>query len=657
MQPKGIIEYETKGAFVVGHSPDSFVNETVDRVTLRFAFPIITDTLGPEDVTIETPSGPLPPELHDHVTVEEVDSRTYEIRFPTVSGSGAYTVIVGPHVEDLTGVEMDQDGNGIPGEETDIYNATFTIDTTPPMTELATAPSAPDGLDGWFITQPQITLSADDAGIGAKEIHYWWNEGTPTVVEGDSATFLAPPGVNTLHYFAVDGLDQAEDEQQLVISHDDSAPSISIGLAGALGAAGQYEGDVTAAVVAEGDGVAIQSVEIEVDDAGWTEYAGPIAVTGEGAHSVRARITTVRGRTVEAEESFIIDFNPPITVLETDPTEPNGQAGWFVIWAPTITLTATDAGGSVQEIRYRWNGEAETVVAGASAAFAALEGANTLHYYAVDEFGHAEGTQQTEIKFDPKEPDLVVESVAVEPSVGVLFGDVVTVTWLVRNVGEGQAAFGWFDRISLSAPGLGCSEPTLAVRPSNVALLPNDSYSATASVRLPTGLCYEAGQYSMVVTTNFTHTQVEADQLNNSASSDPISVAVPPMPDLVVIIITAPSEGFARQMINVTWEVKNEGEEAATGPWADSVYISDDDQIGGDVLLGTFTFDEELAPQESYLRTKQFTLPGEPGDYWLIVRTDAHDSVKEHEGESNNSVVDDYSVLVRDYTVTVNTDV
>ncbi|NQT18153.1 MAG: hypothetical protein HQ592_00500 [Planctomycetes bacterium] len=519
-------------------------------------------------------------------------------------------------------------------------------------------PNAPDGSNGWFLTLPEITLTATDTGIGAKEIHYWWNEETPTVVQGNSAMFVAPPGVNTLHYFAVDGLDQAEDEQQLVINHDDSAPSVSIELAGAVGDAGQYEGDVTATVVTEGDGIEILSVEIKMDDAGWTEYAGPIAVTGEGEHSVRARITTARGRTVEAEESFVIDFNPPVTVSETDPTAPNGQGGWFVIWAPTITLTATDAGGSVQEIRYRWNDEAETVVAGTSAAFAAPEGANTLHYYAVDEFGHAEVVQQTEIKFDPKKPDLVVESVAVDPSVDLLFGDVVTITWLVRNVGEGQAAFGWFDRASLSAPGAECADATLGIKPFNGVLMPGESYTETMTVTLPTGSCYEAGQYSIVVTTNFTHVMFEADTSNNSRAAEPITIGAPPSPDLVVANIFAEPEAFAGQEVAVTWTVTNNGPGDADGSWIDRVYLSDDDiPSGDDVLLGAAAHEGLLGAEQSYLETAQVRLPDAPGTYWLVVQTDADDVVSESAGEGNNAAVDDVTILVWGYEVTVSADV
>ena len=81
----------------------------------------------------------------------------------------------------------------------------------------------------------------------------------------------------------MDDFDHTETEQQAEIKYDDSTPQVTIDLAGTLGGAGWYEGDVTATVVADGDGLEIISTEIKIDGGGWTNYAVPAVVSGDGA--------------------------------------------------------------------------------------------------------------------------------------------------------------------------------------------------------------------------------------------------------------------------------------------------------------------------------------------------------------------------------------
>lgn len=54
----------------------------------------------------------------------------------------------------------------------------FGADTTPPVSTLTTSPSSPDGANGWFITYPEVTISAQDTESGVSNIYWRINGGS-----------------------------------------------------------------------------------------------------------------------------------------------------------------------------------------------------------------------------------------------------------------------------------------------------------------------------------------------------------------------------------------------------------------------------------------------------------------------------------------------
>jgi subtilase family serine protease len=128
------------------------------------------------------------------------------------------------------------------------------------------------------------------------------------------------------------------------------------------------------------------------------------------------------------------------------------------------------------------------------------------------------------------------------------------------------------------------------------------------------------------------------------------------LPDLAVGDIIVPSSGQIDARANVTYTVMNSGPVAAVGPWVDRVYISTDNQLGGDVLAGAFTNTVPLAANSAYSRTLSITLPADPARYHIIVITDAANQVEE--GSERNNVISFHTIDVQpSYRATVETDV
>ena len=122
------------------------------------------------------------------------------------------------------------------------------------------------------------------------------------------------------------------------------------------------------------------------------------------------------------------------------------------------------------------------------------------------------------------------------------------------------------------------------------------------------------------------------DNVQISVWDNPIA-----LPDLVVDAVVPPTEGWSGQQIDVSWTVRNETAYAAEGAWVDKVYLSDDDQIGGDTYLGELPNPVSLGGGESYTRVGTFTLPEDiDGDYWIVVVTDEESTLFEQD-EANNA--------------------
>ena len=94
----------------------------------------------------------------------------------------------------------------------------FSNDTTPPTTTLTTSPVAPDGNNGWFKTNPTITLTPNEPAT----TYYDWSITPPTTVY--TVPFnMAAQGTYTLYYRSNDGIN-VEPVKSQAFKYDSTAP-------------------------------------------------------------------------------------------------------------------------------------------------------------------------------------------------------------------------------------------------------------------------------------------------------------------------------------------------------------------------------------------------------------------------------------------------
>jgi CARDB len=129
------------------------------------------------------------------------------------------------------------------------------------------------------------------------------------------------------------------------------------------------------------------------------------------------------------------------------------------------------------------------------------------------------------------------------------------------------------------------------------------------------------------------------------------------LPDLVVQAVDLPAGGTPQQRISVTYRLANTGLSPTVGGFLTRVYLSRDSVVGDDVLVAQFRNTEAVAVGEQLVRTEAINLPVATGDYWVVVETDAEQTLAEVL-EDNNVRISNQPIAVRaDYGAWVATDV
>ncbi len=235
------------------------------------------------------------------------------------------------------------------------------------------------------------------------------------------------------------------------------------------------------------------------------------------------------------------------------------------------------------------------------------------------------------------QPDLVVDSVTTTEAAN--FGSAVVVQWIVRNAG-GVPAANWTDLITLRTDG-GVLLSNLGSRPAGASapLAAGASVTLSQTVNLPaTGLL--PGAYRVGVTTDSGSQVTESNEGNNATLGGLIQLTPPPRPDLVVEDIVVPATVVPGVPFNITWSTRNVGTVVAAGPWSETVSLSADASIGGDLLQVTVNVPGPLAAGATLSQSASVLIPvdGIAGSFRAVVATDTAGQVVE-ESDANNASI------------------
>ena len=219
-------------------------------------------------------------------------------------------------------------------------------------------------------------------------------------------------------------------------------------------------------------------------------------------------------------------------------------------------------------------------------------------------------------------------------------GSVIDLSFVVSNIGQAGARFGWQDRVYLSFDNSISADDRLLTTLDHVDTLRVDkSYQTTCPLRIPARV---RGQMHLIVRTGTGSGLLERALDDSNSASVPIDIAVPPRPDLVAKTITLPKRVEVGKAFEVGLTVANQGP-VSTGSdvWRDTLYASRDDRVDADdTVLATI---RQTQPLEGGVSC-QFSPPPVSiperyaGGGYLILHTDADDAIEEYPEEKNNTL-------------------
>ncbi|MBE9168127.1 tandem-95 repeat protein [Pleurocapsales cyanobacterium LEGE 06147] len=218
-------------------------------------------------------------------------------------------------------------------------------------------------------------------------------------------------------------------------------------------------------------------------------------------------------------------------------------------------------------------------------------------------------------------------------------GQSVELSWTVANIGNVAALANWMEYVYISDDEiLGSNDVYLTSRYRSSSLAAGNDYTISQNVTIPRT---EIGDRYLLFVVDRNNHQGETNETDNLVAV-PLHLTALDV-DLEIGNITAPRESFAGEEVEVVWTVTNNGSDDATGSWIDRIYLSTDTEtLTANELYGSFAFTGTIAAGQSLERRQKITLPRTlEGNFHIVVKTDANNSLIEYGKEDNNTTVKD----------------
>src|SRR5207244_396655 len=150
-------------------------------------------------------------------------------------------------------------------------------------------------------------------------------------------------------------------------------------------------------------------------------------------------------------------------------------------------------------------------------------------------------------------------------------GQSISVSWTVRNQGDGPAYPNWYDDIILSTTATGTGTELGSSSTSHTTLVAaGDSYTVTKTVTLPGAA---SGNYYLILRPNYGWAAIQVYESSYANNNRAVPIAISSA-DLVATALNAPAAGSPGQSISVSWTVRNQGDGPAYPNWYDDILLS-----------------------------------------------------------------------------------
>lgn len=208
-------------------------------------------------------------------------------------------------------------GSGIPGDG--------------PQVSAALTPAAPDGSNDWYRSPVTVSGSSGSWGVIQLEVSADGGATWSTLASRSTGAALSALPVSgsvthgtdtagaTYQIRATDALGRTG-TATVQFMLDQTAPTTTASPDRAPGSAGWYNGDVQVSLSASDALSGVAATEYNLDGAGWSAYTAPVAISGEGTHTLQYRSRDNAGNQEAAGSLTVrIDRTTPEAYIVADP--------------------------------------------------------------------------------------------------------------------------------------------------------------------------------------------------------------------------------------------------------------------------------------------------------------------------------------------------
>jgi hypothetical protein len=615
---------------------------------VAFNLPIQSNTWAVSNISFTGPHGAIP------ITGADVlESNMGRLSFAPVSEPGSYQLTIAPRIRDTQGRLLDQDGDGTPGETTqDRYTATFTL--PPPRVYYAdfeggigpewsqqTLTCAPvfSRFTGRFGNDTQ-TLTASNLTVGEPYvlsfdlyvIDSWDGDGTSpgpdyfnVAIDGTQAfhetfanyngtppqqtqSFPREPDSGRVHLgFNPSYVDAIYRGIQISFVASNSATAIAFSGAGLEGVDNESWGIDNVAIITTGTN----------DNPDLTIGSLTAPAAAQMGQAIQVIYAITNAGSVVAQGPW---YNA--VLLATNAAGDGAQTLGHIVFSQSLA-----SGGAITLT--------QSVILPGGISGERFLGVRVDSAGQVFEADEMNNLAMVATPLQIQAADLIVGSLGA-PS-GVLLGETFNATWAVTNAGTAPAYASWTDRLYLSTTNttLAGAIQLAAGAFDSAPLAAGDGYVRTQAVTLALNSGIIPGDYYLIAITDYGTVQSEACETNNQLSR-PITLNLPPLPDLIVTNAGAPAQILPGDAATLIWTVTNCGIATASNVWRESVAVSNATQ--GLRLLADFVFTNQIDSGEFLTRTQTVAMPADlpAGAQQFFVTVDSRFDVFEL-NETNNT--------------------
>jgi hypothetical protein len=228
-----------------------------------------------------------------------------------------------------------------------LYKNGLRDDTTPPVTTIYFNPEAPNGDNGWYVSNVTIMLNATDDLSGVNITYYRVNNGGWEIYEYPFV--FNKSNYYVIDYYSIDNAGNVESVKSASCKVDVVPPVTTVYIYGVWGENGWLKKFDYIEFKATDDMSGVAAIYCRIDGGCWTVYTGPFTFGCDGGHILWFFSVDRAGNTEDVKEVIIkLDGIPPEVTLTV-------KKIWINMWK--FTAEAFDWCSGVDKFEFYLDGE------------------------------------------------------------------------------------------------------------------------------------------------------------------------------------------------------------------------------------------------------------------------------------------------------------